>query len=165
MNDMNTISMLTGGLAGVLLTISVYPYVLQRRAKRLLDRCSAQSNTLGDPVSNYLALTMYQTVQAYSRWKEGRAEESQAEIANILAGYASFLTMKRTVSQSEQGALDAIRCACATSDILRQAFDAQVSGVTGKSTEVLLKELEIELANHTPEGIRRPVDGSPKPSA
>jgi len=146
MNDMNAISILTGGLAGVLLTVAAYPYILQRRSKKLLDRCSAQSITLGDHVSNYLALMMFQTVQAYNRWQEGRAEESQTEIANILAGYASFLTMKRTVSQSEQGTLDAIRCACTKSEILRQAFDAQVSGVAGKTTEGLLKELESELA-------------------
>jgi len=153
-----------GLLAGVGLTVAVYPAILQRRAKRLLDRCSADSDRLGDPTSNYLSLLMFQTTQVFVQSQQGRTEESHAELVNILAGYASFLTMKRNRSESEQGTLDAIRRACNNSEKLRRAVDEQVNNVAGRSTEQLLGELETELANHTSEGIRRPADGSPKPS-
>lgn len=160
---MTILMTILGLLAGVGLTLAVYPSILQRRAKTLLQRCSGDSS-LGDPTSNYLSLLMFQTTQAYDQLQQGRKEESHAELVNILAAYAAFLTMKSNRSESEQGTLDAIRRACNDSEKLRHAVDAQVGSFTGKSTAQLLDELETELANHTPEGIRRPADGSPKPS-
>ena len=144
---MTILTTLLGLMGGVGLAVAVYPVILQRRAKRMISRCSADGNLFGDPTSNYLSLLMYQTTQVFVQSQQGMTEESHANLVSILAGYASFLTMKKNRSESEQGTLDAIRCACKNSDRLRSAVDEQVNTVTGKSIAHILDELETELAN------------------
>ncbi len=112
-----------GLLAGIGLTIAVYPYILQRLARKTLAQFSAENPNIGDPLSNYISLIMFQTTQAYRHLRSGLADQSQMELTNILAGYCSFLTMNEHRSESEQRTLDAIHRACDESETLRQAVD------------------------------------------
>lgn len=148
---MNTTGILLGCLigiwVGICLTVGVYPCILRYRAKKLLERCSDQTDALGTPLGNYLSLMMFQATQAYECLLEQKTDEAQAEIAAILAGYASFLTINGGISPSEQGTLDAIRRCCSKSDVLQQAFDSQVGMSADKTTEQILEELEAVVAH------------------
>lgn len=129
-----------GLLAGIGLTIGVYPYILQRLARRTLAQCSAENPNIGDPLSNYISLIMLQITQAYGHLHRGLADQSQMELTNILTGYCSFLTMNEHRSESEQCTLNAIHRACGESETLRQAVDREVTIIKDKTPDQILRE-------------------------
>ena len=136
-----------GALAGIGITIAVYPHILQRRAKKLFALCSTSADRAGDPISNYWALLMYQTTQAYERLLESDIARSREEIESVIASYATWLTRNDTRSESEQSTLDAIMQACNRSETLQYTIDERKKDINNESVDQILKELEKELAN------------------
>ena len=135
-----------GFLAGIGATLAVYPCILQYRAKKLIALCSKDIEQAGDPVSNYLALLLYQLTQAYEYLDEKDIADAVAEIESIIAGYCSFLEMKCGRSISEQDTFDAIMQACNRSETLQRAVDERKSVSNRQPVNQIIKELEKELA-------------------
>ena len=95
MIDITTVAVLGGMFVGVIATLCVYPFILKRRATKLLAQCSTTANEIGDPISRYLALLVYELTAVYKRLDGKEVEQAKVELSEILASYVSFVKSKR----------------------------------------------------------------------
>jgi len=146
--DNNVVAGLGGVLIGVMSTVCVYPFILKRKAEKLFARCSATTNELGDPLSQFLSLLVYQLTAAYNRLEGKDMEQAKVELSEIIASYASYVKSKGHRYQGEQGALDAIDEACAKSETLRRIVGGRGNPIEAKTVGQVIEQLENELANH-----------------
>lgn len=152
--EITTVSVLGGVIIGVIATLFVYPFILKQRAAKLLIQCSTTAKEIGDPLSQYFALLVYELTAVYKRLDGKEVEQAKVELSEILASYASFVKSKRYSRYSgEQTVLQAIDEACSKSETLRRIVDERVKSIKDKTLDQMLKELENEAANQASEPI------------
>ena len=147
-----------GLIVGVMATVCVYPFILKRRADKLLAQCSTTATQVGDPLSQYLALLVYQLTAAYKRLEGKESDQAKIELCAILAGYFSFVKSKRHCFPSEQAALDAIGEACSMSETLRRSVTEQ-GNIDEKAVDQMAAELEKASANQPAHATGVPTPG------
>jgi hypothetical protein len=138
------------GVGGCLFAIGIRRY--QNRSADHLGQWA--SNDLGDPMSRYLALVVYQLAYMSRALDRVPCGETQSDIADILAGYASFVEMKPSRLSCELMALEAIAEAAKESEAVRRVVEDRVSKVKDKGIDQVIEEMEKDLSKYTTGGRR-----------